>query len=127
MTSMRCGTILIVEDEPDLRETLKDLLEYSGFEAVTAANGREGLARLAELDRPCLILLDLMMPVMDGWQFLDALQERDAQTAAPVPVVVTSAAADLSAINRAQVAQVLTKPVALEQLFELARAHCSVR
>jgi CheY-like chemotaxis protein len=62
--------ILIIEDEPDLRETLKELFQLEGFKVLTASNGQEGLKALRESGKPCLIFLDLMMPIMSGWEFI---------------------------------------------------------
>ena len=81
--------ILIVEDDEDLREMMAQLLALEGFKAETAANGREALAYLALGDRPDVILLDLMMPVMDGWEF--RRQQVTDPALAAVPVVVLSA------------------------------------
>ena len=84
------GRILVVEDDPDLRETLADILQYEGYRVETAGNGQEGWARLASEPYPALILLDLMMPVMNGWDFR-ARQLRDPLLAS-IPLVVISAA-----------------------------------
>lgn len=116
--------ILIIEDEPDLRETLKDWLEFEGFDAATAENGRAGIDRLHEIGAPCLILLDLMMPVMNGWQFLEVLKNQYPDTFATVPVVVLSAAADLTAVAQQHGCQVMKKPASIPQLLQLVRAHC---
>jgi CheY-like chemotaxis protein len=79
---------LVVEDELDLREAIADLLELEGYRVATAANGREALDQLAA-KTPGIVLLDLMMPVVDGWQVLDAMR-RDERLRG-VPVVVISA------------------------------------
>jgi CheY-like chemotaxis protein len=71
-------TILVVEDDPDIAESLCDVLRSEGYDVVTASNGKEGLDRLEEMGRPCLILLDLMMPVMSGGEFLAVLRQTDA-------------------------------------------------
>ena len=63
-------SILLVEDEPAIRENLKQLLELEGYPVFTAADGREGLSALKSMPRPCLVLLDLLMPVMNGSSFL---------------------------------------------------------
>jgi len=91
--------IVVIEDDEDLRETLRELLEMEGFQVSTACNGLEGLRLIERSSRPCLILLDLMMPVMDGWEFLDTLRQNAAQLA-QAPVAVVSAAADLSDVER---------------------------
>jgi CheY-like chemotaxis protein len=78
--------ILIVDDDEDIREALAMVLEKRGYEAVTAGNGRLGLDRLAAGLRPSVILLDLMMPIMNGWDFLrHVTQDEDL---ARIPVVV---------------------------------------
>ena len=64
------GALLIVEDELAVREALTDLIGKDGRKIVMASDGQEALARLTEVPRPCLILLDLMMPRMNGWEFL---------------------------------------------------------
>lgn len=122
---MACDRILIIEDEPDLRETLRDLLELEGFEVASAANGSEGLLALEKTGKPCLILLDLMMPVMDGWQFLEALRNRCGPV--DIAVVVVSAIADVSDVRERYGCEVLKKPVKIEQLLAFAHAHCEGR
>src|SRR5437762_11749160 len=82
-------TVLAVEDDFDLRDALVPILEYEGHRVVSAANGQEALERLQTMPPPSLILLDLMMPVMDGEEFR-ARQLRDP-TLASIPVVVVSA------------------------------------
>src|SRR5919206_1695644 len=82
------GEVLVVEDDFAIRETLRELLEDEGYRVAWAANGKEALARLHER-APRVILLDLMMPVMDGWEFRVA-QQRDPALAS-IPVVVISA------------------------------------
>ena len=81
--------ILIVEDDADIREALALTLRDGGFEVASAANGKEGLEQLQNGPRPDLIVLDLMMPVMDGWQFRRE-QQRDLRWAS-IPVVIVSA------------------------------------
>jgi CheY-like chemotaxis protein len=83
------GGILVVDDDPDLREFLRLMLTSMGFDVTSAANGREALDDMEGHD-PDLILLDMKMPVMDGWEFCRALEGRDARP----PVVVLTAAPD---------------------------------
>ncbi len=62
----RCKDILVVEDDAGIREALRMILELEGYNIREASNGKEGLEVLKSMPRPCLILLDLMMPIMDG-------------------------------------------------------------
>jgi CheY-like chemotaxis protein len=112
--------IMIVEDDPDIRETLQTYLESSGYGVASAANGQEALKLLDGDDRPCLILLDMMMPVMDGWAFLAALGEDDTLSSVPVAVVT----AYTSQTPTEGVEEVLRKPVDLGALMETVREHC---
>ena len=83
------GGILIVDDDPDLRECLQIMLTSMGFEVTCAANGQEALNDMEGHD-PDLILLDMKMPVMDGWEFCRVLEGRDSRP----PIVVVTAAPD---------------------------------
>jgi CheY-like chemotaxis protein len=86
-------TLLVVDDDPDGIEVLRSVLEQEGWSVVSAANGEEALDRLRSASRlPHGILLDLMMPVMNGWEFC-AAQKRE-QRLAEIPVIVLSAATD---------------------------------
>ena len=89
MSDRRRCKILVVEDDDDIRDSLKELLEEEGYRVDTAANGQQALVKLQERELPQLILLDLMMPVMDGWQFQKEL--RDVPSLARLPVIVISA------------------------------------
>lgn len=114
----RC--VLIVEDDEDIRETLKSILEADGYRVVTAENGVAGLERLKELVNPCLVILDLMMPLMDGWQFVEALHHDSVLTA--IPVVILSAFSDKEKPIKAQ--GFIKKPVDLESLSLLVKKYC---
>lgn len=121
---MSHSNIVVIEDDPDLRETIRELLEIEGFSVITAENGLEGLNAIERTGTPCLILLDLMMPVMNGWEFLEARQ-RDHQSAlAQTPVAVVSAVADMADLAHRYGCTVLKKPVNVERLFALAHATC---
>lgn len=115
--------ILLVEDNPDTRDSMTILLELQGYRVVGAANGQEALDSLRSDGRPCLILLDLMMPVLDGWGFR-AEQQRDPALA-DIPVVVLSA--DGSVDEKAAslgVADYLRKPFEVDDLLGLVKRHC---
>jgi CheY-like chemotaxis protein len=111
------GGVMVVEDDYAIRETLKELLEEEGYRVTQAANGAEALARLRDTEGPpSLILLDLMMPVMDGWEFRDAIAEDPKFS--DIPVVVISADHSLDTkVSSMDVQAWLSKPFELEQLL----------
>ena len=105
--------VLVVDDDPDIRELLFTALEDEGFEVVPAGNGQEALA-IIETFRPDVIVLDLMMPVMDGWQFAAELRARDED----IPIVLLSAARDLATHAKAlSAAEIIEKPFDLSDLL----------
>ncbi len=111
-------SILVIDDEADLRETLSIILNEEGYEVMSAGNGAEALDRLRSGASPSLILLDLMMPVMNGWQFR-AAQRQDPQLAR-IP------AADAGVEKKAaslQVADCLKKPLELAKLLRTIERH----
>jgi CheY-like chemotaxis protein len=113
--------VLIVEDDDDLREMMAQLLALEGFGSETAANGREALEYLSKGDFPEVILLDLMMPVMDGWEFRRR-QQNDPLLAA-VPVVVLSAL-DTTRASDLRGTAFLGKPLDFDRLLQLVRRYC---
>jgi CheY-like chemotaxis protein len=113
--------VLIVEDDADLRDMMAQLLTLEGFNAATVSNGREALEYLRNSARPDVILLDLMMPVMDGWEFRRRQQADPAMS--DVPVIV------LSALDQSRAADVnadafLKKPLDFDRLLALVRTYC---
>jgi CheY-like chemotaxis protein len=87
------SSILLVEDDRDSREALAFVLEDAGHTVASAGNGREALELLDDDEKPDLILLDLMMPVMNGWEFLGERKRRPVLASIPV-MVLTAAALD---------------------------------
>ena len=116
--------VLVVEDDRDVRDTLLEVLEDYAYAPLAASNGKEALDRLRASDvRPCVILLDVMMPVMDGWGFR-AAQTEDAQLS-EIPVVVLTAHASAALTARdLHAAGYLKKPVSLEDLLAAVERHC---
>ena len=114
--------VLLVEDDDCIREEIAEALKDEGFEVVAAAHGRQALAALAAGARPQVVLLDLMMPVMNGWEFLKAFK-KDEQYAA-TPVVILSAFADRATIIGGDAISVLRKPVDLDALFAVLNQQC---
>ena len=119
------GGVMIVEDDEDIRADLSAILRVKGFIVEEAANGREALARLRAGDRPCAIVLDLMMPVMNGWE-LRAAMRADAALA-DIPVIVVSGAGRIPDDEAATLAPsaVLVKPFELAELIALVSRFCS--
>jgi CheY-like chemotaxis protein len=112
--------IVVVDDDSDLRETLGELLSEEGYETRLFENGRLALDFLRDGGDPRLILLDLMMPEMNGWQFREE-QLKDARLRdIPVVVMTASRGPDSSAI---EASEVLYKPVGLGQLMEAVERH----
>jgi CheY-like chemotaxis protein len=118
---MTCETILLVEDDDDIRSTLKEVLELEGYNVATAAHGQEAFTRLEEIERPCVILLDLMMPVMNGWEFLE--KQKESARFASIPVLVVSAAGDKARSASAQ--GFVKKPIEVDGLLEMIKKYCS--
>jgi CheY-like chemotaxis protein len=114
-------TVFIVEDDADTREMLGRFLELEGFAVEMAANGEQALQQLSRGVQANVILLDLMMPVMDGWQFRQE-QVRRAELAS-IPVIVVSAAGR-DRIARIDADSYLSKPVDLEELLERVTRYC---
>jgi CheY-like chemotaxis protein len=113
-------TVLVVEDEQDLRDMMRDVLELNGFSVVTAVEGRDALAAMERIDNLGLVLLDLLMPGMNGWDFFEEMRARPQYAA--VPVVIHSSAP----VNVPPgVARVLRKPVEFERLLDVAREFCA--
>jgi CheY-like chemotaxis protein len=114
-------TVFIVEDDLDTREMLARFLELEGFVVESAENGKMALERLGGGTEACVILLDLMMPVMDGWQFRQAQIQN--QELAKIPVIVVSAAGR-ERIERIDADAYLSKPVDLEELLGCVTRFC---
>ena len=115
--------ILVVDDDEAIRWLLREILSTEGYAVRVAANGQEALAILSGGVRPCLILLDLDMPIMDGWQFCAVHQQRTDLAA--VPLAIMSAAHDLRVEQPpCRPAAIFPKPFDLDQL--LRRVHTLV-
>ena len=112
--------ILVVDDDADVRETLSEVLQDEGYRVATARNGLEALAALRQAERICLVLLDLMMPVMSGHEFLQ--KHKADPNLAGIPVIVMSALWD----ERPSSDQpFLRKPVPLSALLSFVEQYCA--
>ena len=118
--------VLIVDDDPDIREAIRTLLEEEGYPTAEACNGQEALALIQQPDfKAGLILLDLMMPTMDGLQLRARLRADPALAAIPV-VVMSAHEAMLRALEHSEPpTPVLRKPLDLDQLLELVTKYRS--
>ncbi|HZI14069.1 MAG TPA: response regulator transcription factor [Myxococcus sp.] len=113
-------SVLLVEDEEDIRAAVAEILEDEGFEVVIASNGVEALDELKHMGRPTLIVLDLMMPVMNGHEFLASIRDTPKLKAVPV-LVLTAVATEAPPGAR----DMLRKPFIVEELLEAVQRVCA--
>ncbi len=115
------GPVLIIEDDHDLRVSVRNLLEDEGYEVLTAANGKSGLELLqATTPKPCLIILDLMLPIMDGWHFASEVRKRPEL--ASIPLLIMSAFRQPA--PPPNTVGFLPKPVQLDVLLRYVAQYC---
>ncbi len=113
-------SILVVEDNKEIQNSLRAALEVEGYSVFTADNGKEGIEQLAKIPTPCMILLDLMMPVMNGWEFVEEIS-KDIMLSA-IPVVVVSAFGDKKGTPKTD--GYIQKPIDLDALLNTVSKHC---
>jgi CheY-like chemotaxis protein len=121
--------VLLVDDEADIRRLYAVVLSEGGYEVRDAANGAEALV-IAQQWRPDVILLDLMMPVMNGWQFMDAygaLPDQGTKKAAVVVITAAGPGAVRSTTSMGTISAVLSKPVDVDVLLEVVGYHTAER
>ena len=114
--------VMVVDDDTDSRDAIEHFLRIFGYDPIAAANGRDALDQLHAGCRPGVILLDLRMPVMDGWEFV-AEVSRDPGLS-DIPIAVATAASQASLPSPPRSAGVFYKPIFLPQLLSVVRAHC---
>ena len=118
------GSVLVVEDDPDLLFALSETLESEGYQVACARHGLEALGRLRGGVRPSLILLDLMMPIMNGWQF--RYEQRQDSDLARIPVVVVSAKSDSRQhAEWLEADAYLSKPIDVSLLLGMVGRYCN--
>jgi CheY-like chemotaxis protein len=115
--------VLVVDDDPDIRSTIREILEQEGYRVMDAANGLEALGRLRAESAPDLILLDLSMPVMSGTEFRSE-QRKDPKLASIPVVVVTAVGNPEPKVSPLDVAAYLRKPVHLDELLGTVERFC---
>jgi len=114
------GLVLVVEDDDDIRDVLATILHEAGYGVVIARNGEEALQHLRSgTCRPCVILLDLWMPVMDGWQFRET-QRKDSSLAG-IPVVALSGDGEARTLDAAAH---LRKPIQFDPFVRMIERFC---
>jgi len=116
VTPTEARSILLVEDDAGIRESVADCLESEGYRVAPASNGMEGLDWLRREGRPDLIVLDLVMPVMNGAEFLNALRGDSALR--DIPVVLMTAAMPSSSQPLPRATGYLSKPFELSELLD---------
>jgi CheY-like chemotaxis protein len=112
--------VLVVDDDPEIRDMTAALLEAAGYSVATAADGKEAFSLLRSV-RPALIVLDVCMPIMSGAEFRE-LQRRDRDLLR-IPTVVMTARSDEPLLDLA-VEATLRKPVSMQELLRIVRKHC---
>lgn len=118
--------VLVVDDDVEIRETLVEVLEERGYRTVAASNGKQALDALHGGTVPELILLDMMMPVMDGTQFRKKQQQEPA--IAGIPVVLISAHEDLARrVTELDARSALRKPISFRDLIDTVKRYCARR
>jgi len=115
-------TILLIEDDPDVSDALSEVLRDERYGVVVVKNGFEGLEYLRSHEPPSIILLDLMMPVMDGYQF--RAQQRREPAMADIPIIVISAGTMGQQVEGMAATAVLKKPLNLDVLLTAIQQHC---
>jgi CheY-like chemotaxis protein len=114
--------VLIIEDDPDLRDLFRTTVELlHGFSVETAENGQAGLDRL-RTRRPCVVVLDLMMPVMSGWEF--RAQQLQDPAVADVPVLCVTAMFDAAVVSQRLQLPCMAKPVDIDHLSSAIAQAC---
>jgi DNA-binding response OmpR family regulator len=116
-------TVLVVDDDRDLCEALRDLLSVEGFEPICVGDGAAALAYLRDAPPPCLVLLDLTLPKIDGVRVREALR-RDSRLRS-IPVVILSARTDTALAARRLGAGYLTKPFEVGMLLDTLRRYAA--
>jgi two-component system, cell cycle response regulator DivK len=119
-------TVLVAEDAPDIRDILARLLQHNGYHVITTTNGQEALDSL-QSERPDIILLDLSMPVLDGWKTLLAMRALPIGAETPIIAVTAHAmAGDREAILAHGFDAYISKPLNLRSLLEVVQRYCGM-
>ena len=119
---MNDRTVLIVEDDEVIRDVLQQLLQYQGYPTVTATHGKDALQKLSGMSPPALLVMDLMMPIMNGWELLEHIR-KDARWD-KLPVIILSAGGEAQKLLDDPHVRFLKKPLRMNSLLEHVKALC---
>jgi len=110
--------ILVIDDEPNIVQTLQDRLEMNDYEVITAGNGKEGLKKALQ-EKPEVLLLDVIMPIMDGHEMLEALRKQpDGNFSSVIMLTARSQTQDIARANACGIDDYIVKPFDLSELLE---------
>lgn len=115
--------IMVVDDDKDIREMMSMAITMENYDVVTAKDGKDALEQLKNNLKPCLILLDLMMPVMSGREFIEHIEKDPELLQLNIPIVIITAFSYTS--ENPLVKKVIKKPPEIEQIFEICKKYCS--
>jgi two-component system chemotaxis response regulator CheY len=124
VTNSKPQVVLLVEDDEDIRDAIREALEIEGYQIEVVCDGKEALDRLTDGPLPSLILLDLMLPFVSGWEIIDIIRKNRGAPIASVPIVITSAAGDSALVAAQSVEGHLKKPIDLGQLLDTVARYC---
>ncbi len=120
------GVILVVDDDDATREAIREFLEEEGYQTAQASDGHQALALVRQPGfKPDLMLLDLMMPTMDGWQLRARLHADPALATIPIVIMTAHAAMLRALVNAEPQTPVLRKPLDLDRLLEVVATYCA--
>lgn len=119
--------VVIIDDDPDIREIFQYALEDEGFEVQTFSSGKKALEVLSQMTNiPGLIIIDYLMPEMDGITFIKELKAKFPSTLGTIPLAISSAMGSLSdKLPDVKKLQYITKPIDLMDLINLVKVHCA--
>jgi CheY-like chemotaxis protein len=117
--------VLLVEDEPDTRDSLKALIESEGYVVATAIDGREAIEFMSDAPPPGLVVLDLLLPAMTGWEFL--VEMRKVERLSQIPVIVISGVDDELMPHAPAISERIRKPIDFDRFFMLLEKYLPAR
>ena len=119
----QCPKILVIEDDIDIREAMELFLTSEGYGVESFSDGHVALDRLHKLPEPCLVFLDMMMPMMNGWEFMEEFKKHPA-TIVPIPVYLCSASATREDSKTLGCRGFIKKPFELTCLIHIVEKYC---